>query len=202
MKNALIAAVFLLSLISCKPAIKLIKGIKNPKLETYATTKRYLTKNQIDTSRVVYYKNLKAYVYAVKKKYLKVPNAMFFDKKGNFVDYRKTPSDCNAKVESFIQVLSAFNEAKKDATKTLFELKKLLASSNKKVLNEEPADVTVFITWAQYVGALNKEKAFDWVKLLEEAKKKGISVNYYLLNSDFQENWNMTKEQKEDLGLN
>ncbi|KGO96243.1 hypothetical protein Q767_08305 [Flavobacterium enshiense DK69] len=179
-----------------------IKGVKGPKLETYTTTKRYLIKNNIDTSRVVYYKNLNSYVYAAKKRYLSIPNAMFFDKDGNFVDYRKNPSDCNAKVEGFIEELSAFKEAKKDSTKTLFELKKLLASSNNKALNEEPADVTVFITWARYVGTLNKEKAFDWVKLLEEAKQKGVSVNYYLLNSDFQENWNMTKEQKEDLGLN
>ncbi|ESU29166.1 hypothetical protein FLJC2902T_12080 [Flavobacterium limnosediminis JC2902] len=190
------------SLFSCKLVLKTIKGIKDPKIETSATSRKYLYKNDMDTTRIVYFKNLQSFVSASKKKMLTIPNAIFFDKRGNFVDYRKSTTDCNAKVHDFIEELTNFSEAKKDSTRTMAQLKQLLASSNSNILSEQYADINVFITWVQYAGALNKEKAFDWVKLLEEAKQKGISVNYYLLNCDFQENWNMTKEQKEDLGLN
>jgi hypothetical protein len=59
----------------------------------------------------------------------------------------------------------------------------------------------VFITWAVFAGKLNDEKAFEWVKLLNDAKKKGINVNYYLLNCDFQKSWNLSKEEKEGIGI-
>lgn len=189
-------------LFSCKSALKAIKGVKDPKLETYVTTKKYLHKNDIDTTKVVYFKDISSFIKATQRKYMKIPNAYFFDSNGNFVDYRKSVTDCNAKVDEFILDLNTFNEAKKDSTKTLTELKGFLVSSNKKLLSEEPGRISVFITWAKYVGALNREKAFDWVKLLEAAKQKGINVDYYLLNCDFQENWNLTKEEKESLGVN
>ena len=179
-----------------------VKGVKDPKIETYSSSKKYLHKNNIDTTRLVYFKDLNSFGRASKKKLLQIPNAYFFDKNGNFVDYRKSATDCNAKVDDFIQDLNTFDEAKKDSTKTLTELKRFLASSNKNLLYEKPGEITVFITWARYIGALNREKAFDWVKLLEEAKQKGVSVKYYLLNCDFQEKWNLTKEEKEALGVN
>lgn len=187
--------------LGCKYALKTVKGIKNPKMESYTSTKKYLLRNDVDTSRLLYFKNLNAFAFASKKKLLQVPNALFFDKSGDFVDYRKTTKDCNAKVETFIDDLSSFKEAKKDSTKTIMDLEKLVCSYNKN-LSIEKTDIIVFITWSKYAGSLNREKAFDWVKLLEQAKQKGISVNYYLLNCDFQESWNLTPEQKKDLGLN
>lgn len=188
-------------LFSCKTVLLKVKGVKDPKIETYSSSKKYLHKNDIDTTRVVYFKDLHSFIKASQKKYMQIPNAYFFDKNGNFVDYRKSATDCNAKIDDFIMDLNTFDKAKKDSTKTLTELKGLFVSSNEKLLSEKPEGISVFITWAKYVGALNREKAFDWVKLLEEAKQKGINVNYYLLNCDFQENWNLTNEQKKDLGL-
>lgn len=202
MKKVLLIFATVVLLFSCKSVLKTIKGIRNPKLETHTSLQKYLIKNDLDTTRLVYFKDINSFVLASKKKYVQIPNAYFFDKNGNFVDYRKSVTDCNAKVDGFIQDLNAFSEAKKDPTKTLTELEGFLTSSNKNLISEKDAHVTVFITWARYAGALNKEKAFDWVKLLEEAKQKGISVNYYLLNCDFQESWNLTKEEKEALGVN
>lgn len=202
MRKILFIIVSALLFISCKTVLLKVKGIKDPKLETYATTKSYLFKKDMDSSRVLYYKDVNSFEAAIKKNYFQVPNAFFFDKNGNFVDYRKTTTDCNAKIDGFIQDLNTFNEAKKDSTKTMAELKRFLVGSNKNLLNEKNADITVFITWAKFVGSLNKEKAFDWVQLLEEAKQKGINVNYYLLNCDFQESWNLTEEEKKGLGFN
>lgn len=200
-KNIVVIAVCCL-FFSCKTVLLKVKGVKDPKIETYTSTQKYLYKNDIDTNHVVYFKNINSFLFASKKKYVQIPNAYFFDRNENFVDYRKSTTDCNAKIDGFIQDLNAFNQAKKDSTRTISELKGFLVGSNRNLLNEKKADITVFITWAKFVGALNKEKAFDWVKLLEEAKQKGISVNYYLLNCDFQESWNMTQEEKEALGVN
>ncbi|CAM3673435.1 hypothetical protein FSS13T_26410 [Flavobacterium saliperosum S13] len=202
MKKLLITIFSALLFVSCKTVLLKVKGVKDPKIENYSSAKKYLHKNDMDTTRVVYFKDFYSLAQASKKKYLQIPDTYFFDRNGNFVDYRKSATDCNAKVDGFIQDLNAFSEAKKDSTKNLTELKSFLVGSDKKLLSEKPGEITVFITWARYAGALNKEKAFDWVKLLEQAKQKGISVNYYLLNCDFQESWNLTKEQKEALGVN
>lgn len=202
MKKKIMAVAFCSLFFSCKSTLKTIKGIKDPKIETYSATKKYLYKKDMDTARVVYFKDFNSFAQASKKRLLQVPNALFFDKDGNFVDYRKSATDCNAKVDDFIQDLNTFNEAKKDATKTIADLKQLVVGANKNLLSEKPGEITVFITWAKFAGTLNKEKAFDWVKLLEAAKQKGLNVNYYLLNCDFQENWNLTKEEKEALGVN
>lgn len=202
MKKKIIAVAFCSFFFSCKSTLKTIKGIKDPKIESYSATQKYLHKKDMDTARVVYFKDFNSFAQASKKKLLQVPNALFFDKDGNFVDYRKSATDCNAKVDDFIQDLNTFNEAKKDATKTIADLKQLVVGANKNLLSEKPGEITVFITWAKFAGTLNKEKAFDWVKLLEAAKRKGLNVNYYLLNCDFQENWNLTKEEKEALGVN
>lgn len=202
MKKKIITVVFCSLFFSCKSTLKTIKGIKDPKIETYSATQKYLYKKDMDTARVVYFKDFNSFAQASKKRLLQVPNALFFDKDGNFVDYRKSATDCNAKVDDFIQDLNTFNEAKKDTTKTIADLKQLVVAANKNLLSEKPGEITVFITWARFAGTLNKEKAFDWVKLLEAAKQKGISVNYYLLNCDFQENWNLTKQEKEALGVN
>lgn len=202
MKKIMLIIVSALLFVSCKTVLLKVKGVKDPKLETYASTQKYLLKNNVDTTRLVYFKDLQSFGYASKKKLLSIPDAFFFDKNGNFVDYRKSVTDCNAKIDGFINDLSTFNEAKKDSTKTLKELKRFLASCNNNLVTEKKADINVYITWAKFAGALNREKAFAWVKLLDEAKQKGINVNYYLLNCDYQESWNMTKKEKEDLGLN
>lgn len=202
MKKNIVAIAVCCLLFSCKTVLLKVKGVKDPKIETYSSAKKYLHKNDMDTTRVVYFKDFYSFAQASKKEYLQIPDTYFFDRNGNFVDYRKSATDCNAKVSGFIEDLVAFNEAKKDTTKTITVLKNFLKSSNPNLLSEKPAEITVFITWTKWAGALNKEKAFDWVKLLEQAKQKGISVNYYLLNCDFQESWNLTKEQKEALGVN
>lgn len=201
MKKILVFITVIFLLQSCESVMKTIKGVKKPKIETYLTTQKYLLKNHIDTTRLVYFKNLNSFGYASKKKLLDVPNVLFFDKSGFFVDYKKSPTDCNAKVGGFIHDLETFQFMKSDSTKTISDIKKLIVSPNKN-LKFENSDITVFITWTKWSGALNREKTFDWVRLLDEAKRKGVSVNYYLLNCDFQENWNLTKEEKEALGVN
>ena len=63
------------------------------------------------------------------------------------------------------------------------------------VLNE----ITVLITWATYLGKVNKQKAFEWIKLLEQAKDQGIKINYYLINYDLQESWNLNSNEKKEI---
>jgi hypothetical protein len=199
MKNLFYIAVALLLLTSCKSLLKKSYAVKDPKLEDQVSIKMFLHKKKIDTSNVYVFNNLMAYAGASNLKLLSIPDAVFFNKEGFFVSYKKSATDCNAKIDGFISDLSSFSQLPKDETKKMDDLVALINNNNNTIPTK--ADINVFITWAVFAGKLNDEKAFEWVKLLNDAKKKGINVNYYLLNCDFQKSWNLSKEEKEGIGI-
>ena len=185
----------------CKNILKTAYAIKDPALETWESTQSYLTKNNIGTDRTLIFKDFPSFVYASQNKLLIIPNGIFFNSEGNFVPYNETPTTCNANVDNFIMDLKNLDQDA-EGTKSIGDLLKLTKTLEGETPSfEKGYDVYVFITWARYVGRLNKEKAFDWVDLLEKAKRNGVNVKYYLLNCDLQEAWNMTEEQKEMLGI-
>ena len=174
-------------------------GIKNPSLEDEQSVKKYLLKQHIDTSNVYVFKDLNSYSAASKMKMLSIPEAMFFNKDGYFVPYKEEAVNCNANVNKFIMDISAFSEKPADETKKMDNLMAIIVSTNNK--QPQRADINVFITWAKFAGKLNREKAFDWIDLLQKAKAQGIKVNYYLLNCDFQKSWGIPKDLQEKLGI-
>jgi hypothetical protein len=199
MKNLLFSIILLVSLTSCKAVLKSYNQLKSPKLETESSIKKYLLKNKIDTSNVYVYKDLNSFAKASKMGLLVIPDIVFFNKEGNKVNYKEKGSNCNAHAGSFIAELSTFSNFPSDDTKKIDDFVKLI--DNPKQTNFTSAEINVFINWTIYVGRLNKVKAFDWIKLIEIAKQKGININYYLLNCDFQKSWNLTSENQEALGI-
>jgi len=199
MKKALILFLTFI-LFSCNAVLKASYGIKKPKIENFASINAYLEKQKINSSNILVFKDLKSFTKASKMNILTIPDALFFDENGNSVSYKKSASDCNAKISSFIEDLYNFSENKEVDSKNVNEFLSLIKSTSNLEIHQEK-HINVYITWATYVGKLNKEKAFEWIKLLEEAKVKGININYYLLNCDFQEEWQITDEQKTLLGL-
>ena len=53
------------------------------------------------------------------------------------------------------------------------------------------ADINVFILWTVYIGKLNDENTYEWIKLLNKAKAEGLKINFYLLNCDTQKDWDL-----------
>lgn len=194
-----ISLVMVILFSGCKASLKREYGIKEPKLENKTTINEFLISKKIDNSNIYIFKNLMAYAQASNKKILNIPDAIFFNKYGHFVSYKKTAKDCNAKIDDFLTDLEGFSKLPSDPTQKMDELLTLVTNG----MNSNPVknEITVFITWAVFAGKLNDEKAFNWLKLLEEAKSKGIKVSYYLLNCDIQESWNLSEEELKSLGI-
>ena len=171
------------SLTSCTFLIKKMYRVKKPKLENVESLSKYLNKNKFDTTKLILLKDIVAF-----KQYLKinsdVPNAMFFNNMGEFVDYRKSPEDCNGKVSEFISSIEEINKVRNEKSLKLNEINQLLSKSI-----AEQGEITIIITWVVYIGKLNKKKSFEWIKLIKEAQQKGVKINYYLLNCDILESW-------------
>lgn len=182
---------------SCRSVLTTAYGIKKPKLETLASVEKYLKEKNIDSQNNVVFKSFNAFAMAQQRNILSIPDAMFFNGEGRLVRYKKETEDCNAKVDSFVSDLSAFSTLPEDAS---FTLEDLSAMTNRPVLNRE-AGIVVVITWTVYAGRLNKTKAFEWIKLVNKAKAKGIAVEVYLLNCDFQQSWSLPPSALEKLGI-
>lgn len=181
----------------CKTALKTAYGIKKPRLETEFSTKKYLLRRDVDTSNVYTFKNIQSYLAAAQKDMLSFPEAIFFNKQGNLVRYKKEAEYCNAKVDDFLSDLSSFSKMPEEQSITMDQFLGHLNGD----LQPEKADVNVFITWTIYSGRLNKTKAFEWIKLIDKAKANGINAKVYLVNCDFQKAWNLPEELRDKLGI-
>lgn len=201
MRNNIFIAIFFLTILtSCKSSLKKKYEIKDPKIETELSIKSFLNSKKIDTSNVYIFKSLMTYSIASQKKLLSVPDAIFYNKEGNFVNYKKSASDCNGKIDSFLSDLKSFSEIESDETNKIDNFIKFLKDGDK--IKKNLKEVNVFITWAIFTGKLNEEKAFEWIRLINDAKKQGVSINYFLVNCDFQEVWKLTDEQIKSLNIN
>jgi hypothetical protein len=181
----------------CKPALKTAYGIKKPRLENEVSIKKYLAKKHVDTTNVYTFKDIQAFLVTSQKGMLSFPEAIFFNKQGNLVRYKKEAETCNAAVDDFLLDLGSFSDLPEDKSITMDEFQGLLKGAGEL----EKADVNVFITWTIYSGRLNKTKAFEWVNLINKAKANGINDKVYLLNCDYQKSWNLPPQVIEKLGI-
>jgi hypothetical protein len=197
MKKLSFFLLFVFLLTSCKTVTKIYLGVKNPSFKTHNQLNDFLIKKDLKQSSIYYIKSWKNYENLLKTKFSSFPEAYFFNKEGDFVNYKKDSKECNAKVGEFIKSLANFSNFKIDKSKNLKKFEENISNSkNEKFKN---SDINVIITWATFVGKVNKNKAFEWIKLLEQAKDKGIKVNYYLVNYDLQDSWELNNDEKKEI---
>jgi hypothetical protein len=183
-------------LVNCKTLTKISYGVKNPNFKKNVELYNFLKKNNINLKSIYFFKDFDNMIKGYELKYSTIPDAYFFNQNGNFIPYKSNTEQCNAKVDDFITDLKNINNNKSE-NKNINDFIPLLSNDKNEVivLNE----ITVIITWATYLGKMNKQKAFEWIKLLEQAKDKGIKVNYYLVNYDLQECWEMKSDEKKEI---
>lgn len=183
-------------LINCKTLTKISYGVKNPNFKKNNDLYSFLKKDNVDSKSIYFFKDYDNMIKAYQLRYSTIPDAYFFNNNGNFIPYKSNAEQCNAKVDDFITDLKNIN-INKSENKNINDFIPLLSNDKNEVivLNE----ITVIITWATYLGKMNKQKAFEWIKLLEQAKDQGIKVNYYLVNYDLQECWDLSSDEKKEI---
>ena len=196
-KMKAIVIAIILSCLSCATVARKVSGVSRPGLESRQSINAYLDRHEIDTSRVYVFKNLMAFAMASEQGFLSFPNAYFFNNQGQSVEYPKTAAHCNAQVGSFIRDLKGFS-AWPAQDKKMAAFTRLLSPE---ISGTPISDITVLITFTTYSGKLNKEKAFEWIQLLEKAKQDGISVDYYLVSADFMQTWNIPLSLQKKWGI-
>jgi hypothetical protein len=176
----------------CKLILQKMYGIHQPKIMNAQKVLDFFEKRSVTSYNYsLAFANLDGYTNAGNRRF---PDAFFFNTTGHYIEYRATPKSCNANVELFIDKLTSTTVIP-DTSRTLakllkgtFELKTLKPLS---IENLDNYDYYIVITWAEYIGKLNKDKSFDWLTHIEKAKKKGIKICTIFLSYDFFDFWNI-----------
>lgn len=183
------ALVVLLS--GCQAILLKMYGIKDPKVETAQSIKKYALKEGLDTSLIVSVSP--ADFKSVLTMGSGIPDAAVFDRDGAYIEYRATDTSCNAGLFAFIPSLQAGKDYNRRGKTTLqAELAKLRSLEGKPFTKpESDRDFYLLIYWTKWTGRLNKDHVKEWQNLAKANGHLGI----ILVNLDLQAWW--TKEEQE-----
>jgi hypothetical protein len=177
----------LLFIISC--SVRLPKGtygVSNPVPQTEITVTEFLANNGIKNQKILYFKDLKSFALAQELKYFEMPASLFYNSKGQFIDFAKCAVDEAQTQEQFSDNVNDLDQFKLKEKHQIDELLELIESED--LPNTSRAATTVVLTFGTWFGELN-EDSFTRLKLLEAEKEKGADIQIYILSCDFLECW-------------
>jgi hypothetical protein len=186
-----------LSMIGCKTALIKSYGIKQPVIENEASLTSFLKEiGVVEVPRIYAYNRMQSY-YTAQISGASIPDAKFFNKNGYFVDYKLSPTDCNAQIGPFIENSQSINNLPFDKS---IQIKDILGNvveihSRNPVKIDENANGYLILYWAKFIGGkLNKAKSLDWLNVYNDARQKGADIQLIFLNMDYQDFWGITNE--------
>lgn len=188
--------VFLCTAFGCKPLLIWNEGVKQPALEDHTRLKKFLAKYHIDTLEILCFKDTAA-LHRFYTSDIRLPDARFFNRHQQLVDYRDSPKDCNGKVSVFLEKIDSIDKRPPIAGQTLGHyLQDIVYEKDQTPFAVPPKtyDTYLVIYWAKYLGKLNKRKVFDWTTLTNEAQQRGVKIRVLLINADYQRFWNIKPE--------
>ncbi len=193
MKKHILLMLLVVLNISCHRIVLYYNGVKNPKIETVDSIKKYIKKKNISKYDLIFFKDINE-VSEFKKKFneLRVPDAYFFNQQGTYVSYKKSAQECNAYVDNFITDLKNINTISSNSNINLQSLDKFFVNDDNDNIKFEKGKTIVILSFSKFLGKVNDKHSFDWIESLE--KIDDVELKIYLLSSDFMNFWNISKD--------
>ena len=168
------------------------------KIEDEASITQYLDERNIDYSidELAMLSNTKAFNTYAQAGNLKVPDAYFFNSKGERLVKTAKGTSCGVEIKKLAKIA----KSKSDSTDLLTNFLKNVSVLDSSDFSSGEADVYVVITWGK-VLAEDSETSLSWFTHLKKVADKGIKVKVLLLNIDVQSKWNLSEAQKKHLGI-
>lgn len=185
--SALTIIIVVLIMAACSPIVRMLYGIKKPRVESETSLRKYLDKTDIETDNV-YTLGFADYQRTLKLIDNKLPEVLIFDAEGRYIPYGDEWA-CNAGAFDFIEELNdstAYRVSTKLHRDSIAPGLRTFAGDTPP---SPPTDATyhVYIFWAKFAGKLNKNHVWIWEQQALENNNTSISV--YKVNMDFQEHW-------------
>ncbi|MCO6175979.1 hypothetical protein NHF50_13080 [Flavobacterium sp. NRK F10] len=168
----------------------------NFKIENDSTIIHYLKAKKVDFSndQIATLKGIGTFAEFSKTGRLVVPDAFFFNSKGELIKNKGKGMYCGAELKK----LEKISKMKSDPGQTLENFLKEITILDGSTITDENVDMYIFITWGKFLSA-ESETSLNWFSNL--ANQENLKIKVLLLNLDIQENWNLTENQKEYLGI-
>jgi len=185
---------------SCTKLALIYEGVKKPALETPDRLTKFLIRQQIDTSEMLCFQDTLA-LYRFYGQHIGIPEARFFNRQKQLVDYRDKPSDCNGHVAVFMEKMDSINYLSPDPVLILDNFTSSLAYAKDMrpfQLESKEYDLYLVMYWAKFMGKVNKHKVFEWETLAAKAKQQGLKIRVLKINVDFHQLWGITEDQMPD----
>jgi hypothetical protein len=182
--------------IGCKSIIMNKMQIRNPAIESSRSIIDFATAYHLDSNNIYVLRDSTVFNMHLKSK-LEIPDAFFFNRKGEFITYKKTTQDCNAHIGNFLQEIDSISALPASSQLTLKKFSEgfisLQSHENMKV-DEGDNEISIVITSAKYLGKLNKDKVFDWEEIVQKLRAAGHKIRYYKVFFDYMDFWGMKEE--------
>ena len=174
---------------SCNPIMKTIYGIKDPQVETKESLNKYMNSISMGSENNLVVNKKGKYNIVLDDFKKIIPESVLFDSTGKRLTYKKEEQDCNAGLFATIPELTINSSLKEEKGSNLEEFKSNLIylDNEKSVGNLPKADFYLFISWARFVGKLNKDHVKVWEKLAKDNPNAKIIV--FKVNMDMQKRW-------------
>lgn len=174
---------FLVIITSCSP-------IKKLSVADYRTMNRFLQERSINNAKQLLVNDYKTYKKLSKQDFLTIPKVLFFNKDGFSIDYLDDTKHCSQEPLKFI---NEFNKDQVYAINKNLKLDEFISSfhaidANSIFNKSENTELYVFINWGSFAKKIND----DSLNLLKNQRK---GIDFYLINIEPQQNWNLTDEQ-------
>ncbi len=174
---------------SCKQVLLKMYNIKDPQIETKTSLLKFLNSFDLEYIPEIYtFKDTMSYYSTIIN--TAIPDAKFFNKNGDFVNYKKKPEDCNAKIDSFIIKIQDINSLPFDSQNTIdYYINNIVSIDNpsEKPVLKKNYDGYILIFWAKFTGKrLFKEKVVDWIN---NYYKNNRNMKLFFINFDFHDFW-------------
>ncbi len=168
----------------------------NFKIENDSTIIHYLKEKKVSFSsnQIATLKGIGTFAEYGRAERLVVPDAFFFNSKGELIKNKGKGMYCGAELKKLEKV----SKMKSDPSQTLENFLKEITILDGSIITDENVDLYIFITWGKFLSA-ESETSLNWFSNLTD--QENLKIKVLLLNLDIQENWNLTENQKEYLGI-
>ncbi len=186
---SLLCLMSLFCILSCSPLIKIIYGVHKPRQENPKSVLKYAKSRGLDKAIMLVPKDSVSFRKLLKH-FVAIPDFYLFNMEGKALLYSDSVT-CNAPVFNVIDSLCignySLNPNRIELVQILDFLRPLTAEDSIRFVESQKKDVkyTGFITWAKYIGYLNKDHTRPWVN--SSNNSKDCYYNIYLVNLDYLE---------------
>ncbi len=182
----------------CKKYLLVSYGIKQPKIENYASLKMNLNKYDLPSEEIISARDSTIF-YTLASKGIGFPDAAFFNSEGYHIPYAEDTVDCTGRITPFILALSKEKSYRADTAFSISLIFEELVDASSRLAPRRAeingkSDFYVLFFWTVYSGKLSGKSLVEWQHAVNDLQRSGLNISTFFVNLDCQDFWGYSNE--------